>query len=376
MTETQALYPETYEASHERFRNNLSVVQSMWPQAKLFQYRLTSDEDLTIDWIYSDAIESNEKVLLFTTGEHGVEGYVGLAMLQRFIENYMPTLNPRSTGILLVHAINPWGMKHHRRGTSKNVDLNRTFIWNEGFDPTFNPDYDKIKSFLSPASKIQNITISNVAYLVKIFWHIARMGMHNFRYALLLGQYRHPQGLYYGGTETPEETRTLMELYRKVFNDYNQILHLDMHTGYGPRYQMSLVNSALDTNSSEYFVKRFNYPLVVAATADEFYAIRGDMIDYIYALQQNEFPQKKLYATSFEFGTLGDTLYGLFQSPRVMIHENRAYWHGARNAKVMAWAKYGFEELFHPAAKDWREKAVKDADQAFKGILKAEGYIV
>jgi len=160
-----------------------------------------------------------------------------------------------------------------------------------------------------------------------------------------------------------------------ALSEYNQVLQLDMHTGYGPRYQMSLVNSALETGTSKYFVKRFNYPLVVAATADEFYAIRGDMIDYIYALQQNEFPKKRLYSTSFEFGTLGDTWYGLFQSPRVMIHENRAYWHGTQNENVLAYAKHGFEELFHPAAKDWREKAVKDADQAFSGILKAEGYI-
>jgi hypothetical protein len=58
-----------------------------------------------------------------------------------------------------------------------------------------------------------------------------------------------------------------------------------------------------------------------------------------------------------------------------MIHENRVYWHGAQNAKILAQAKHGFEELFHPVAKDWRAKAVKDADQAFSGILKAEGYI-
>jgi len=99
------------------------------------------------------------------------------------------------------------------------------------------------------------------------------------------------------------------------------------------------------------------------------------MIDYIYSLQQNEFPTKQLYATSFEFGTLGNILYGLLHSPRVMIHENRAYWHGAGNERIHAQARHGFEELFHPVAKDWREKAVADADQAFTGILKAEGYI-
>src|SRR5512141_1418980 len=174
MTETQALFPETYEASRERFRNNLPIIQAIWPQAKLLQHKLAGDEDLTIDWIYSEALESNEKVLLFTTAEHGVEGYVGSAMLQRFIETYMPKLEPKKTGILLVHAINPWGMKHHRRGTAKNVDLNRTFIWNDGFGPAFNPDYDKIHSFLSPSSKIKNIAISNLVYMIGLSWHVAR----------------------------------------------------------------------------------------------------------------------------------------------------------------------------------------------------------
>ncbi len=375
MTDIQALFPETYEASRERFRSNLPAVRAMWPRAKLFQHALPGDEDLSIDWIYSEAAERGEKALLLTTGEHGVECYVGSAMLQRFIELYMPELNPRDTGILLVHAINPWGMKHHRRGNADNIDLNRTFIWGAGFDPAFNPDYDKIHSLLDPPSKVKNIFLSDLAYLLGLGWHIARMGMSGFRHALLLGQYRHPKGLYYGGQKTPEETRALMDLYRQALGTYGQTLLLDMHTGYGPRYQMSLVNSALDGRTSGEFVRRFKYPLVVAATADEFYALRGDMIDYIYALQQNEFPGKRLYATSFEFGTLGDTLYGLFQSPRVMIHENRLYWYGAGDEAIHARLKHGFEELFHPEAEDWREKAVADADRAFSGILKAEGFI-
>ena len=375
MTNIQSLFPETYESSRERFQNNLSTVQTIWKDAKLFQHKLQGDEDLTIDWIYSDATEANQKVFVLTTGEHGVEGYVGSAMMQLFIEKYMPKLDPRNTGILLVHAINPWGMKHHRRGNKDNIDLNRTFLYDVDHDPTFNPAYDKIAKFLNPGTKIQNLLPSNLGYALQLFWHIARMGMKNFRYALLLGQYRDSKGLYYGGTKRPEETQVIMDLYKQMMEAYNQILHLDMHTGYGPRFQMSLVNSAYDKGTSEYFVKRFNYPLVVAATADEFYAIRGDMIDYVYTLRDNEFPGKQLYSTSFEFGTLGDTLYGLFQSPRVMIHENRAYWHGTTNEKLLAKANYGFEELFNPEAKDWKEKAVADGDQAFAGILKAEGYI-
>jgi len=375
MTEIPELFPQTYPESRQRFRSSLAAVQAIWPQAALHQHTLPGDEDLSIDWIYADALESSQKVLLFTTGEHGVEGYVGSAVLQRFCEKFMPQLDPRTTGILLVHAINPWGMHHHRRGNQDNIDLNRSFIWSEDFDPAFNPEYDRLNAFLNPPSKVENIFLDNLQYLSGLLGHIATFGMKNFRDALLLGQYRHPKGLYYGGKAVPEETRTLMALYRQMLGSYDQILQLDMHTGYGPRYQMSLVNSALDKGTSQEFVKRFDYPLVVAATADEFYALRGDMIDYIYTLRQNEFPNKRLFATSFEFGTLGDTLYGLFQSPRVMIHENRAYWYGAGSEKIRAQAKLGFEELFYPAAPDWRQKAVQDADRAFVGILRAEGYL-
>ena len=375
MTTTQSLFPATYESSRERFRGYLPVIQKMWSKAALHQHALSYDNNLTIDWIYSPATEKNEKILVFTTGEHGVECYVGAAMLHRFIEDYMPKLDPRTTGILLVHAINPWGMKNHRRGNRDNIDLNRTFMLDPKFDPAFNPAYDELDTFLNPKGELTNTFLNNIGYMFGLGWHILQNGMRNFRDALLLGQYRNPQGLYYGGAEMPEETRTIMDLYKMALRDYDQTLQLDMHTGYGPRYQMSLVNSALDKGTSEYFEKRFNYPLVVAATADEFYAIRGDMIDYIYGLQQRDYPTKKIYATSFEFGTLGDTLYGLFQSPRVMIHENRAFWHGAVNETVRAEAKRGFEELFNPSAADWKEKAVKDAEQAFEGILKAEGYI-
>jgi hypothetical protein len=375
MEDVLALFPETYEDSRERFCQNLAVIQKQWPQAGLSYHRVPGDEDLTIDWIRSDAMEKNEKVLIFTTAEHGVEGYVGSAMQQRFIEKFLPRLDPRTTGLLLVHAINPWGMKHHRRVNANNVDLNRTFLWNESFEPGFNPDYDALNLAINPDKPIKSMMIGNFTFYANLVWKLIQKGWPTLKHTLLIGQYRCPQGLYYGGQDHQEETRTLIDLYRQAFRAYDQILHLDMHTGYGPRYQMSLVNSVLETTTSAEFVKKFDYPLVVAANPEEFYAIRGDMIDYVYALRKHEFPAKKLYATSFEFGTLGDGLRGQIGSPRAMTFENRLYWYGAANDRLVAQVKYDFEELFNPTARNWRVKAVADADQAFEGILRAECFV-
>ena len=57
-----------------------------------------------------------------------------------------------------------------------------------------------------------------------------------------------------------------------------------------------------------------------------------------------------------------------------MVHENRLRQQGAGNDRIRAQVEHGFEELFNPSALDWKEKAVADGDQAFEGILTAEGY--
>ena len=145
MSEILSLFPETYEVSRARFREDLSVVQQFWPQAQLSKHRLPGDEDLTIDWIYADAVGKNEKVFILTTGEHGIEGYVGSAMQQRFIDCYLSQLDPQTTGLLLVHAINPWGMKYHRRVNANNVDLNRNFVYDGVFELIYNPEYNQIQ---------------------------------------------------------------------------------------------------------------------------------------------------------------------------------------------------------------------------------------
>ena len=375
MEDIHPLFPETYEASRERFHQNLVIIKKFWPEAELSHYCISGDEDLTIDWIHSDALVENKKVLIFTIGEHGVEGYVGSAMQQRFIDKYLPRLDPRTTGLLLAHPINPWGMKHHRRVNANNVDLNRNFLWDESFDPAFNSEYDSLAPIVNPDQPIKTMVLGNLSFYANLAWEVIRTSWLAFKHTLLLGQYRNPKGLFYGGEGYKEETQTLLNLYRRAFSAYDQILHLDMHTGYGPRYQMSLVNSVLETGTSQEFAEKFNYPLVVAANPDEFYAIQGDMIDYVYALRQHEFPEKQLYATSFEFGTLGDRLRGQVGTPRAMMFENRLYWHNAANHRLAQRVKHAFEELFNPAAPNWREKAVADADRAFEGILKAEGYI-
>ncbi len=370
------MFVESYEQSRERFHDSLEGIRARWPNARLERHRLSGEEDLTIDWIAADSLVEPARLLVFTTAEHGIEGYVGGAMLQLFLREFLPRLDAQRTGLLLVHAINPWGMKHRRRVNAANVDLNRNFVRDEKeLDPSFNPDYDALRSFLNPQRQVRSLVTSNLAFFGGMLSHLLRMGGKRVQRAALVGQYRFPDHLAYGGSTLQEETRVLMGLYRQFMPRYGRIVHLDMHTGYGPRYQMTLVNSALEPRSSDEMARRFGYPRVAKANASEFYEIHGDMIDCVYWLAQSEFPDRPFYATSFEFGTLGDSLLDLLRSMRATILENQVYWHGARNPILRAYVARDFGELFNPAEEAWRSKAIADARQAFEGILHAEGFL-
>ncbi len=377
------LFSDSYEESATRFKGQLARVRERWPAARLGSHCLNSDGALAIDWIEAEALERKDKLVILTAGEHGVEAYVGTAMLQLFLREYLARLDTRDTGLLVVHTINPWGMKHRRRTNGHNVDLNRNFIWEasagaapeRAFDQSFNPDYARLEPLLNPRGSPAGLGGSNLVFLFRLFQCMARLGTHRFRKAVLLGQYSFPQGVYYGGESLQEETRVLMDLYRRSMAGYGQIVHLDMHTGYGPRYQMSLVSSALEPRQSRALEREYSYPLVVKANPSEFYSIQGDMIDYVYTLAGNEFPRKRLYAASFEFGTLGESVSAALRSLRPLIRENQMYWFGVKDVQARQRIEREFQELFVPREERWRAKAMADARQAFQGILCAEGLV-
>jgi len=363
-------FPSTYEDSRERFKTSLSLLQSKWPDARLESHPLKEHPDLSIDWIWADA-RQKENLVIVSTAEHGIEGYVGSAMMKAFIEEFAPRLNPENTGLLLIHALNPWGMKHYRKVNENSVDLNRNFVFDGNFDPAINPEFQRVEYLINPQNRMRSFGIENLCFWGRVLKALLTAGYAVTSRASLLGQHHTPNGFYYGGTSHQESTIVATKLYRLALEGYQNVTQLDMHTGYGPRYQMSITMSPLDPRTSEEISTTFNYPLVLKMNADEFYDISGDMAEYFYRLRNADFPGKQLFACGFEFGTFGDSLLARIRSLRTMIFENQLHWHGAQSDSAAERVRAEFEELYFPVEMKWREKALADGRQAFEGILRA-----
>ncbi|MBN1303599.1 MAG: DUF2817 domain-containing protein [Anaerolineales bacterium] len=363
-------FPNTYEESRTLFQGSLERIRACWPKAVLDTHALSIREDLTIDWIRAEA-PRNKNLVIISTGEHGIEGYVGAAMLRLFIEDFAPRLDPQDTSLLLVHAINPHGMKHHRKVNENNVDLNRNFVFDGNFNPNINLDYKDLDYLLAPSRPPGSLLRENFLFLNRVLEALLTKGMARTSRAALLGQYHTPKGFFFGGEEHEESTTVMMSLYREAFEGYQAVTHIDMHTGYGPRDQMSILLTSLEPMRSGQAVKKFNYPLVLETNQDEFYEMNGDMIDYIYRLREKHFPERDLLSCSFEFGTFGSSLPARIRSLKAMVMENQLYWNGSASQATVDKIRREFDELYYPAEGKWREKALQDARQALEGILKA-----
>lgn len=367
-------YPDTYESARERFRLSLSLITLKWPDAQPENHPLSADPALTIDWVWAEPQQKKNLVIL-STGEHGIEGYVGAAMMKVFIEEFAPRLDAQNTGLLLIHAINPWGMKHHRKVNENNVDLNRNFIFDGNFDPTINLDYKALDFLLTPQRPVGTPMRETLSFGGRVLRALFTLGIRRVSTASLLGQYHTPHGFFYGGQQHQESTILLTKLYRRALETYEQIIQIDIHSGYGQREQMSIIVPPVEMVSSAEFSRRFNYPLVQKINAEEFYAISGDMGEYVYRLRQAHFPPKQLFVCSFEFGTFGASLSARIRSLRAMVLENQLYWHGAVCDSAAQAVRQEFDELYFPADPKWRAKALADGRQAFEGILRSYGLI-
>lgn len=375
MNAAPVYFPVTYEESRSRFCGYIDAIRTFWPSAQLNQRAMYQVRDMSMDWIEAEPAADKQQVFLFSMGEHGIEGYVGAAILDLFIHEFLPKLDPNHTGLILMHAIDPWGMKHFRRVNVENVDLNRNFVWNgTDLNPATNPDYAQIDAFLNPKKPAASRLAMQTAFWAGFLKATSKLGASKFRQATLLGQYRFEKGIYFGGSGLQEETSLVMGLIRDAVEKYGRTLMLDMHTGYGARYQMHVVNSVQEQRDSKELERIFQYPYVVKTIPEEFYSIRGDMIEFLYTLARNRAPGKHVYAASFEFGTFGDSFSAALRSLQAMIFENQCFWYGTKDPAHKAWIDREMLELYFPQEEKWKACAVENARAALRGILKAEGY--
>ena len=328
-----------YVTARTRFRNAVKKVGGRLTALQL-DAKGPKGEDLTIDIAWFGA-EKPKRVLVHSSGLHGVEAFAGSAIQLQWLDEGIFSISEDSA-LVLVHVLNPFGMAWLRRFNENSVDLNRNFL---GAGETYEgaPEgYDLLDPFLNPPSPP-----GWDLYYARAGWLIARHGMSTLKQVIAGGQYEYPKGLFFGGSKLEEGPRKVQEFVRERLESAKHVVVVDVHTGLGPFAYDTLFVHAGDEGSEIYQVMKRTFGERVASLDPDRgpgYRIKG-AYDTMYP---RVFSGKEVYFLCQEFGT-----YHAVRALRALRAENR--WHHHGDGTVDHPTKEELKEKFSPDDESWRQ---------------------
>ncbi len=170
------------------------------------------------------------RIVMAISGTHGVEGFCGSGVQVGLLENSEAPRLPDGMGLLLVHAINPYGFAWLRRVTEDNVDLNRNFV-DHAAPYRADGGYDQLAEALVPRHWDEQ---AQAAARETIESYGEQHGLLALQAAISVGQYRHPTGLFFGGDAPTWSRRCMEHIARDTLGNARHVAIIDFHTGLGP----------------------------------------------------------------------------------------------------------------------------------------------
>lgn len=359
--------PLTYVECRSRFQ--WACAEAGWAvTSHPIAVRGPTGEELAVD-VTAVGAERPRRALVAMSGVHGVEGYVGSALQTALVGRLDPTDVPADTALLLVHAVNPWGMAWWRRQNEHNVDLNRNWRRSET-TPEHNDPYDAVHALACPDTpELPDVAGLFAATRALVDEH----GLPWVRDAITTGQYRHPDGLHFGGDWTEESTAIVERVVRDRLAGVQRMLTIDLHTGHGPFGEVTLLSDQPIGSAQDRFLRAHFGNDRVEATADNPDATTGVKRGQIANGLGDVLPDATCYATSVEFGTVSDNAQLAATYHEQWVHRRaRVYEPGAPPLRPEhAAAVRAYRACFCPDDPEWERRAITDGGALLDAAVQA-----
>ena len=310
------------------------------------------------------------RLLVILSGLHGNEGLAGSAIQRDTLDRLDALLAahgglPQDSALLLVHAVNPWGVAHMRRQNARNVDLNRNCRnWNE--PPPVRPVYCALHPLLLPDEMTE---ATDAALMARAEALLAEHGEAWLQARLTEGQYDMPDGFYWGGDGPAPETETLGAILDRHLEGAREALLVDCHTGMGAYGDwLVIAGTGADTDEGRWLAHAYAPQRIhFLASHGEAHGGRwptteGKMTSWIAAAH----PGIAVRGFSLEFGT--------HEGTTVFLAERREQWAWARlgtdHPERIA-AGHALMRLMVPDDPTWQTRLVDGARAAIADGLRA-----
>jgi predicted deacylase len=339
--------PLTYDECRARFRRAAELGgHELAPHP--ISARGPHGQELTIDVVALGAARPR-RALVLLSGVHGVEGFVHSAVQSDLLTRWDPSAVPDDLGVLVVHGVNPWGMAWWRRQNESNVDLNRNFR-RDVLDVVHNDPYDELHPLACPDDDELPDGETMLAAAAAL---VAERGVAWVRDAITRGQYRHADGLHYGGDRTEESNLVLERLVTTRLAAAERVFVLDLHTGHGPWGAITLLSDQPPGSPQDSFLTGVFER--VEATVDNPAATTGAKSGQIGAGMRALLPAATVFATALEVGTLDDLGQLVVTYQESWVHRR-----GDRSVPAHRDAVWSYRSCFTPDDVEWQRTAFTD----------------
>ena len=341
MSSTNRYFSPDYATARERF---VSAVAAR--NGRLDSLRIPgagpSGEALSIDigWFGDPA---PRRVLVHSSGLHGVEGYAGAAIQLQWLDEGLPALHA-GTAIVIAHMLNPYGCAWLRRVNENNVDLNRNFRAVNAQYAEADREYAALDALLNPPSPP-----SRDFFYARAAWLLSHRGMAQLRQAVVGGQTVNPRGLFYAGTRLEAGPAAYQAYLATRLAQAESIVAIDVHTGLGHYGEDTLLVDAASGNAhaNERMRQAFGTSVQADDTGFAYHALGTQQEMYARAL-----PRARLHFATQEFGTLHP-----LRVLAALRAENR--WHQYGGGAIDHPAKQRLLRVFYPASTAWRDRVLR-----------------
>jgi hypothetical protein len=376
MQAAQTLFPASYHDARARFGQALDAFEARTGRAFVRERALVdAGLDLSID-VAQLRPALRQRLYVAVSGIHGIEGYAGHAIQTVLLERMLPRLDLDTTGVLLVHALNPSGMHGMRRVNGRNVDLNRNFApataAGGALYASDSRGYMLLASALGPARPYDGRLATRAQLVAELALAVGRHGFAALRQATLAGQYSTPNGIFYGGAEPEAETRFFARVFDEASRGYAEILLTDLHTGYGERGRAYSLFTRTDSPEVQEITDQ---GVRDARGHNKSYSARGDLVGYCYETAKLHDARTLCNSVVVELGTHGLGMLAQVQDLHTVVRENQVHLHGAKSSRVKAAVARAFCELFNPSDPNWRRQAVAAALERIETLLARRGFL-
>lgn len=375
-------WPQHYFSSREKF---IQIARTSGARTESMPCNASgpNGEALSVD-IASFISDTDKHRIIISSGLHGAEGFIGAAIQLQVMQIIAEEGLPDSVGVVLIHAVNPWGYAHLRRVDENNVDVNRNFIDFDAFNFEELGQIDEPSHSYVPSHELRQIDepgayaalnpIINppkppsVSGEFRYWLNAGKLIVRNKGIGPLVGpiaqgQYHFPKGLFYGGDHRSETCHRLQGIVCEYTDNIPKVSVLDVHSGLGPSGMATLIsntNQCPEYKQIEWLRKHYQMPVVLDYSPLNPYNASGSWSQWCgRALEKKQFT-----FICVEIGTVNPIK--LFNALR---RENQAHHWATPNDSVYWKTKNDLARVFAPDSNRWREQAIEQGVSAFRKSL-------